>query len=76
VRRLKTVATGNQPQPKTRSEFSAVMRTTTGQACNSASYPTHAMEITLAIWTFVKVLASAFAYRERKIVTALLVADA
>jgi hypothetical protein len=34
------------------------------------------MEITLAIWTFVKVLPSGFAYRERKIVTALLVADA
>jgi hypothetical protein len=34
------------------------------------------MEITLAIWTFVEVSPSAFAYRERKIVTALLVADA
>jgi hypothetical protein len=75
VRRLETAATRN-PQPKTRIEFSAVVRTATGQTCNCASYPTHAMEITLAIWTFVEVSPSAFAYRERKIVTALLITNA
>jgi hypothetical protein len=65
-----------KPQAKTRIELSAIVRAAAGQTCNSASYPTHAMEVTLAFWTFVEVLPNAFAYRERKIVAALLVADA
>jgi hypothetical protein len=64
-----------ESQPKTRVEFSAVVRAATSETCNSASYPPHAMKITFAIWTFVQVPPNACARRERKIMTALLIGN-
>jgi hypothetical protein len=75
VRRLETAATGNQPQPKTRSEFSAIMRTATGQTCNGTFDPTHARKIALATRAPVKIAPSTFANWEREIVTTLLVSN-
>jgi hypothetical protein len=51
------------------------MSAATRKACNSTSYPPNAMKITLAIWTFVQVPASACARWERKIMTALLISN-
>jgi hypothetical protein len=62
-------------QPKTRIEYSAIMRAATGQTCDCAFDPTHASKIALATWTPVKIAPSAFTGCEREIMTTLLVAN-
>jgi|SRR6266508_3603385 len=51
------------------------MGTATGQTCNGTFDLAHARKITTAIWTRIKIASYAFADREWKVMTALLVAN-
>ena len=65
----------DEPQSKTRIEFSTIIRQAARQTGDCTFDPAHTRKIAPTIWAFVEIAPQTFAHWEWKVMTTLLVAN-